>query len=103
MATTKDSDVDTLRKDIDDLSAAVKTLTEDIGKAARANGASFKERAGEKLDAVGEEASRFAHRVADRGRDTADAVAGVARERPFQSMLVAFGVGLLAAKLLDRR
>ena len=103
MVTTKDTDIDTLRKDIDALSAAVKTLTEDIGKAAKTNGASFTERAGEKLDAAGAEAGRLAHKVADRGRAAADSVADVARERPFQSMLVAFGVGLVAAKLLDRR
>lgn len=104
MATaTKDGDIETLRKDVEELSDAVKTLTSDLKNTARANGESFVNRAGDKFHAYSEDAQAMAKRVADRSRETADTAAGVVRERPLQSMLVAFGVGLVVAKLLDRR
>lgn len=97
------TDLNALRKDLDNLSAAVKELSKDVKETAKSTSEAFMSRASGKIGAVGEEAAHFAQKMAGRGRETAESVAEVARERPFQSMLVAFGIGMVVAKLLDRR
>ena len=99
---TKETDVDVLKKDIEDLKASVSALIGDLKKSADARGASAAESARAKLDSLGQSASDMARAAADRGRHTAEA-ADTVRDRPLQSVLIAFGAGLLLAKLLDRR
>ena len=103
MATTKNDDVDVLKKDIEDLKSAVKTLTDDLRAAAESNAKSAGERAGDRLDDIRKDAADVARKAAERGRESAEAVADAVRDRPMQSLLVAFGVGLLLSRLLDRR
>lgn len=100
---TKETDVDVLRKDIEDLKASVSALIGDLKKSADARGTSAAESARAKLDSLGQSASDMARAAADRGRHTAEAAADTVRDRPLQSVLIAFGAGLLLAKLLDRR
>lgn len=104
MATeTKQNDVDALRKDIDDLKAALAELSKDVKSSAEAREHRFAEAARSKIEDIEHGAADFAKRAADRGRQSAEAVENTVRERPVQSLLVAFGAGLLLAKLLDRR
>lgn len=103
MATNKEDDIGVLKKDIDELRSALNTLTRDLRSAVDANAKSASAKAGEKLDEVRRDAADIAHKVADRGRESAEAVADAVKERPLQSLLVAFGIGLLLSRLLDRR
>lgn len=104
MATdTKQPDVEKLQKDIDDLKSAISTLTKDLQNTADDRGQRLGAAAREKLDEFGRSASGVARKAADRGRESAEYAAETIRERPLQSLLVAFGAGLLLAKLLDRR
>lgn len=104
MATTaENNDVDALKKDIEELKAALADLRRDAKKAAESREHRFTEAAREKLGDIEEGATDFAKRAADRGRRSAEAVENTVREKPLQSLLIAFGAGLLLAKLLDRR
>jgi ElaB/YqjD/DUF883 family membrane-anchored ribosome-binding protein len=83
---------ETLNKDIDELRAAVEKLTGDVSEIGKAM-------AGDARDAAG----RKAREIGESGRKAAGAVEDTVRERPVQSLAVAFGAGLLLAGLLRRR
>lgn len=101
--TTKETDVETLRQDIDELKSALAGLTKDVKKVAEARQDDVAGSARAKFEEIGQNASRFARKAAERGREGAEAVGETVRDRPVQSLLVAFGAGLLLARLLDRR
>jgi ElaB/YqjD/DUF883 family membrane-anchored ribosome-binding protein len=91
--------LDTLRKDISSLvNSFGDTATDEVktrGRRARTAVGRVTDRAGEVWDDAANEASR-------RGRAGVAAVEQQIEERPFISLLLAFGVGLLICKLLDR-
>ena len=91
--------LDTLRKDISSLvSSFGDTATDEVktrGRRARAAVGRATDRAGEVWDDATNEASR-------RGREGVAAVKQQIEERPVISLLVAFGVGLVIGKLINR-
>lgn len=82
---------DTLHKDIDELRAAVEKLTGDVTEIGKSVAGDARSAAGQKAREIGET-----------GRKAAGAVEDTVRERPVQSLAVAFGAGLLLAGLLRR-
>ena len=91
--------VDTLRKDISSLvSSFGDAATDEIrtrGRRARAGVGRATDRAGEVWDDATNEASR-------RGREGAAALEQRIEERPFISVLVAYGIGLVIGRLINR-
>lgn len=91
--------VDTLRKDISSLvSSFGDAATDEIktrGRRARAAVGRATDRAGEVWDDATNEASR-------RGREGAAALEQRIEERPFISVLVAFGIGMVIGRLISR-
>ena len=91
--------LDTLRKDISSLvSSFGDAATDEVktrGRRTRAAVGRATDRAGEVWDDATNEASR-------RGREGVAALEHQIDERPFLSVLVAFGIGVVVGKLLDR-
>jgi ElaB/YqjD/DUF883 family membrane-anchored ribosome-binding protein len=91
--------LDTLRKDISALvSSFGDAATDEVktrGRRARAAVGRVTDRAGEVWDDAANEASR-------RGREGVAAVEQQIEERPFISVLVAFGIGVVIGKLIHR-
>jgi ElaB/YqjD/DUF883 family membrane-anchored ribosome-binding protein len=91
--------LDTLRKDISSLVSSIgDAATDEVrtrGRHARAAVGRATDRAGEMWDDATNEASR-------RGREGVAAVEQRIEERPFISVLVAFGIGLVIGKLFNR-
>lgn len=91
--------LDTLGKDINTLvSAFGDAATDEVktrGRRARAAVGRMNDRAGEVWDDATSEASR-------RGREGVAAVQHQIDERPFLSVLVAFGIGVVIGKLINR-
>ena len=91
--------LETLRNDIGSLvSSFGDAATDDVktrGRRARAAVGRVTDRAGEVWDDATSEASR-------RGREGVAALEQRIEERPFISLLVAFGIGLVIGKLINR-
>ena len=91
--------LDTLRKDISSLVSSLgDAATDEVktrGRRARAAVGRVSDRAGEVWDDATNEASR-------RGREGVAALEQQIEERPFISLLVAFGIGLAIGKLINR-
>jgi ElaB/YqjD/DUF883 family membrane-anchored ribosome-binding protein len=91
--------LDTLRKDISlRVNSFGDAATDEVrtrGRRARAAVERVSDRAGEVWDDATNEASR-------RGREGAAAVGQRIEERPFISVLMAFGIGMLIGKLINR-
>jgi len=96
---TLEADLDTLRKDISSLVRSFgDAATDEVktrGRRARAAVGHVTDRAGEVWDDATNEASR-------RGRQGVAALEQRIEERPFTSVLVAFGIGVLIGKLINR-
>lgn len=96
---TLKADLDTLRKDISSLVSSFGDAAIDEvktgGRRARAAVGRVTDRAGEVWDDATNEASR-------RGREGIAAVEQQIEERPFISLLMAFGIGLVIGKLSNR-
>ena len=103
MTARKLDDIYVLNKDIDELKVSLKNLTIDLQGLAETRSESAAQKAGAKLGEIREDVAGAAHKIADQGRQSAEAVADAVKERPLQSLIVAFGVGLLLSRLLDRR
>lgn len=76
--------LDTLRKDFADVTSTLKEMSSSYAKQGQAR---VKDAAGEAQKQV---------------RDSLDRAQSEVEQRPFSSMAVAFGVGLLLGKILDR-
>lgn len=85
-------DVDKLKADIDELRKDVATIARLLKDLGSAKGQEAFERAGE----IGERARR-------RAADAEERISHEIEERPFASVLTAFGVGFVIGKLLDSR
>lgn len=95
-------DVDAIKDDLallkTDLVAAMRDLMEAGKSGAGEAKEKLEEAVQERLNRVGD----AAHSVAERGRRAADTVHRYVEENPFQSLAVAFGVGLLVGAVLRR-
>ena len=92
---TLEAGLDTLRKDISSFGDAATDEVKTRGRRARAAVERVTDRAGEVWDDATKEASR-------RGREGVAAVEQQIEERPFISVLVAFVIGVLIGKLINR-
>ncbi len=90
-AETIDAAAPDLEKDLAALRADFARVKDDIGRITQALG----QRVGAKVDGAVEEAAVM-------GRAGIDTVEAKIHERPLTSMLVAFGIGILIGKLVDR-
>lgn len=89
-------DVAALKTAINDLTKDIKTVSESVVKDTRTRA----EAAAADLRGGLDDAARTAK---ERGRQSAEAVRGTVAQHPLQSMLIAFGAGLVIAQLLKRR
>ena len=99
---SKPADLDTLKADLADLRAEVGKLADHLSEAVRGKVEEGKGRARGKVKEARAEAERMASDVYEQHREQLDAVAEQVRDRPITSMLAAFGLGLLVARLLGR-
>jgi len=94
-AGTYDDEIKALKEDLaglrKDMQALVKTVSDD----ARSRGR-------ETVNKARAEAGRYADEALSRGRDGMAAIESHIEERPFTSVLMAFGIGLVIGKILDR-
>jgi ElaB/YqjD/DUF883 family membrane-anchored ribosome-binding protein len=86
-ATVKD-DLARLRADVAALSSAMRDATSGTVQ--------------EQIDVIRDRINRLAGEAKEEGRQRLDDLAGRVEERPLTSVLLAFGVGMLIGRLLDR-
>jgi ElaB/YqjD/DUF883 family membrane-anchored ribosome-binding protein len=92
-----------LKKDIEELRASMEKLTKDVGALSRSLADELKARASRTAASARESAEAIAHEIGEKGRESTESIERTVRERPFQSLLVAFGAGLLLAQVLRKR
>ncbi|MEX2615970.1 MAG: hypothetical protein WD767_07740, partial [Alphaproteobacteria bacterium] len=102
-SSTMASDSETLKKDIAELRASIETLTRDVTSMSQSMSDGLKERASRTADSVRNGARNAANEIGVKGRQSAEAVENTVRDKPLQSLVVAFGAGLLLAQLLRKR
>lgn len=93
--TVKD-DLGQIRKDFAELAQAILDAGRSGAKDAREK---LEQEAQRRLDQLRD----TAHSVRARGAHAVESVHDVIEERPFTSVLVAFGIGLIIGKILDRK
>lgn len=92
---TGSAEIDRLRTDLD-------RVRSDIGDLARAVKSAGYAKAGEARRTVEDELHQVADRIRSGTKDARDTLQSEVQERPLVTMLVAFGVGVLVGKILDR-
>lgn len=95
-----------IRTDLDRLKTELGKLRQDFGGLAEAALDLGKDSAGsakEKLEAGVAELKKAAAAAKAKGGEAVEVAQDYVKERPLTSVLVAFGAGLLIAKLLDRK
>jgi len=85
------------------LRASIERLTKDVASLSHALTDVLKSRAGQAADDIRDGVRTATGEIGDKAKDTKDAVEHTIRERPFQSLLAAFGAGLLIAQLFRKR
>lgn len=88
--------------DMAELRANLDKLTEDVAKISHSMASIVKTRAGRATDDIREGVKTAADEISEKGKDSKDAIEKTIQERPFQSLLAAFGAGLLIAQLFRR-
>jgi len=96
------SESETLRKDMEELRASVEKLTKDMADLSQSWTNDMKSRAGHTAEALRDTARTVADEIGAKTKESAEVVEKTVRERPFQSLIAAFGAGLLLAQLLRR-
>ncbi|EKV30527.1 hypothetical protein C882_4486 [Caenispirillum salinarum AK4] len=97
-----ESDVDRLKSDMDALRKDFAALTESLKDVSTARGRSYAERARATADDYQHRAQATAEEYQARARAGLEQAQATIEERPMTSVLVAFGIGLLLGKILDR-
>lgn len=96
MAETKtDDSLETLKKDLANLKAELSTLGKDVKTLAR-NGAA------PRLHALREEAQSAVESLREQGREAVQTVGTTVKSRPAESLLVAFGIGVLLGQIIRK-
>ncbi len=90
------ADVAQLKEDIKKLSGSIMGLGRDGLDAAQKKG-------GKQLSAWREDVDELTTSLRKQGQHQLDLVEGQMRERPILSLLAVFGLGLVVARLIDRR
>ena len=101
-----DQELDTLRGDLgkirDDIAALTRSLSDTAAAEAKAGGARLNRAAHDAAQTAKERAQHFADSARAQGEEGIAALEQRIEQNPFTSVLVAFGVGLVIGKLLDR-
>jgi ElaB/YqjD/DUF883 family membrane-anchored ribosome-binding protein len=97
------NDSEDLKKDIETLRATIEKLAKDVSSINNSLAEDLKTRAGRAADDVRDSARTVASEIGEKGRESAETIEKTVRDRPFQSLLVAFGTGLLLAQFLRKR
>jgi len=101
-----DQELDTLRGDLgkirDDIAALTRSLSDAAAAEAKAGGARLNQAAHAAAQTAKERAQHFADTARTQGEEGIAALEQRIEQNPFTSVLVAFGVGLVIGKLLDR-
>jgi ElaB/YqjD/DUF883 family membrane-anchored ribosome-binding protein len=96
------SDSETLKQDMAELRASLDRLSKDVASISQSLAQELKSRATGKADDLRDRARAVADDVSAKGKESAEALEKTVRERPLQSLLIAFGAGLLLAHLLRK-
>ena len=94
-AANYDAEVQAIKDDVAGLRKDLQTLIKTVADDQKAHGK-------EALDKARAEVNRLASEARAKGREGVHALETQIEERPFTSVLVAFGIGLILGKLLDR-
>lgn len=101
-----DQELDTLRADLgkirDDIASLTRTLGDAAAAEAKAGGARLNEAAHAAARTAKDRAQHFADAARTQGEEGIAALEQRIERNPITSVLVAFGVGLVIGKLLDR-
>ncbi len=97
--TPKNPDFDAVRKDIDELRADLAALGKDVRKLVR-DGAGREAAAA--LGSLQDGAEAAIESVVGQGRDAVDSVGACVRNRPVESLLVAFGIGVVLGNVIRK-
>ncbi|HEX5078032.1 MAG TPA: hypothetical protein VFV80_02700 [Geminicoccaceae bacterium] len=92
-----------LNQDVDAIKTDLDALRKDLANVLETIKGTAKNRAESELDALQKRLNQIASDVQASGRDSLRAVESQIGERPLVSIAVAFAVGLMLGKLLDRR
>ena len=82
-----------------ELRASIDRLTKDVASLSHSLANILKSRAGQAADGISEGVKTAVGEISEKSKDSKDAIEQTIRERPFQSLLAAFGAGLLIAQL----
>lgn len=96
------SDSETLKRDVEALRASLDKLSKDVASMSQSLANELKARAEHTADDLRDSAHTVTDQIGAKGKESAEALEKTVRERPFQSLLVAFGAGLLLAQLLRK-
>ena len=97
-----DQELETLRGDLSTLRSDVKKLTEDLSRAAQTGATVASEEAQAEMRRLRADLDDLYHRAMSKGQASLESVEEHVERNPLTSLAVAFGVGLLLGKLLDR-
>jgi len=81
-------DLDAIRDDLDALKSDLGALLKHVKSGT--------------VDGVSDEAKRLYGKLASQGSESLDAITHHVEEKPLASLLIAFGVGFIAARILSR-
>tara|TARA_R110002110_G_scaffold91964_12_gene239289 strand:- start:5522 stop:5821 length:300 start_codon:yes stop_codon:yes gene_type:complete len=94
---------DAIKKDIDDLRAVLNQLTSDVSELSKSTATNLKSQGEKKAAELKAGVQAGSQAAVEKGRESAAAIEGTVRERPFQSLMVAFGAGLILSQILRKR
>lgn len=97
------SGVEDLQHDLDDLKKAIQSLAKDVGDIAADATGQAKNGAAAKAAEIGERVAKLGADVRGRGEQATHATQSYIRDNPIQSVLIAFGAGVLISRLTARR
>lgn len=89
-------------EDYDALKATIEKLTADVAALSHSLGESVKDGAGRAANDIRDRAKSAVDDISEKGKASQEAIEQTVRERPFQSLLAAFSVGLLIALLFKK-
>ncbi len=95
-------DMDAIKDDLTSLKTDLVSAMRDLVEAGKSEAGDAKAKIEEALHEKLERLNSAAHGVADRGRRVAQGAQHFVEEKPFQSIAIAFGVGLLLGAVLRK-
>jgi ElaB/YqjD/DUF883 family membrane-anchored ribosome-binding protein len=94
---------ETLSKDVEELRAAIDKLTSDVSAIGKSVAGDARASASQKASEMSDAAKQKAAEIGEKGQAAKGAVEDTVRDRPLQSVALAFGAGMLLAGLISRR